>query len=528
MDKAHASDRIDESHKRQPSHNLLPEELHKPTGFRWPLKAGNGESFVPNLTLFDGSNHEAKGPSGGDGKHQALGKSAPAHGDARSLNAGKSQQPDGNHSEHHQAAWTVGKGETLYGKAERMLHAEGKPNAHYSPEQVRAEVVANAERNHWVKGADAAISPEDKQRRSQFDSYLKDGNASHLPKDLNGMVHKSMNEPESDGKNGPAIDATKDPARKSNSKPNQESGKADPKGGSHDGNGADSKERKSQPDEPTGQKVTDLKGRVCAVQPKGDQFPSLDGKASHGCGYRSPDDAKHPENKELADIFSKGKESTVNIDVDMGRGHGGGKGSGVIIGKSEDGSKVYVATDNHVASPEINRHGAPAKRREVTMPDGKHYPAQLALKDPKHDRAVLSVDVGPGNADKYQAAAFSDKPGEKGDGVVLGFPDDSRSVYASPAKLGGVMKADQLFGGPGDLLKGEQANRPQMYMPKTHTEEGVSGGPIFNSEGKVVGLLEGGGKGNPRTGKHEYWSYGNPTSRAEVENWLAQIKAQAK
>lgn len=82
-----------------------------------------------------------------------------------------------------------------------------------------------------------------------------------------------------------------------------------------------------------------------------------------------------------------------------------------------------------------------------------------------------------------------------------------------------------MFRGEGDLLPGEQRNRQQLDMPKTHTEEGVSGAPIFNSRGQAVGLLEGGGKFNPMTGKREFWSYGNPTTKAEVQNWLAQIQA---
>jgi S1-C subfamily serine protease len=481
MEKLHEIDRHQDA---PPAHNNLHvEEMHKPSNFHWPMSAGTGENFVPHLTLHDGGQPI-------DGKSLNASKGIAAHHDAAAA------KPDAAHheSQDKSAAWTVKKGETLYGKAEQELHAHGKPNAHYSPEDIRKEVAANAERNNWMKSADSAHSPDEQHRRAQFDAYVKDGKASHLPKDLNGMVHKSNQE-----EIKPAIG----PEGKASPKPVQDGSKA---AAAH-----------QTPE------ITDINGHACKVQPTGEQIPTLSQKAN-GCEYRDPSDPKHPENKDLANVVNRGKESTVGIDVRTGP-HAGGSGTGVIIGHSQDGSKVYVATDNHVASPEVNPGGEKAKSREVTMPDGKHYPAQLALKEPGTDRAVLAVEVGAGNADKYRAAEFGDKPGEKGKGVILGFPRDSHTLYASPATLNGEIGSNQMFHGEGGMLKGEKANRLQIDMPKTHTEEGVSGAPIFNHQGQVIGLLEGGSKINPSTQKHEYWSYGNPTTKSEVQNWLTQIQA---
>jgi Trypsin-like peptidase domain len=481
-----------------PQNNLHMEELHKPSNFRWPVAAGTGESFLPHLTLHDGGKPVAGKPSESRGI-------AP-HSDAPASKP-KSDAPDPNAPE-KSSGWTVHKGETLYGKAEHELRSHGKPDAHYSPEDVRKEVLANAERNNWIKGGDAAHSPDEQHRRAQFEAYVKDGKTSHLPKDLNGMVHKSNQDAVK-----PDADAEGKPAKK----PTEEGGKVTPD------NKPTDKPAVTPPAAPHPSKVTDIDGRACKVQPTGEQIPTLADKAK-GCEYRDPADPKHPENKELADLVKRGKESTVEINVRTGP-HDGGKGSGVIIGHSKDGSKVYVATDNHVASPEVNPGGSKAKSREVVMPDGKTYPAQLALKEPGTDRAVLAVDVGAGNADKFKAAEFGDNPGEKGKGVILGFPKDSDSLYAAPANLNGEVRSNRMFGGGDGLLPGEQHNRPQIDMPKTHTEEGVSGAPIFNSRGQAIGLLEGGYNRNPMTGKREFWSYGNPTTKAEVENWLAQIQA---
>jgi len=472
-----------------PAHNNLHvEELHKPSNFRWPLSAGTGESFVPHLTLHDGGQPI-------EGKYQGERKGAAPE-------TAHASGPD------KSAAWTVHKGETLYGKAKQELRAHGKPDSHYSPEDIRKEVAHNAERNHWMKSADSAHTPEEQHRRAQFDAYVKDGKTSHLPKDLNGMVHKSYQDEakpaaEPDGKalpkpspDGKVLPPEKKPPEKAEVTP---PGTQEPS------------------------KVTALDGKACKVQPTGEQIPTLADKTK-GCEYRDPTDPKHPENKDFADIVKRGKESTVEINVRTGP-HDGGKGSGVIIGHSKDGSKVYVATDNHVASPEVNPGGAKAKERKVTMPDGKEYPAQLALKEPGTDRAVLAVDVGAGNADKYKAAEFSDNPGEKGKGVVLGFPLDSHSMYASPAKLNGEVDSTTISGGAPDTLPGEKRHRPQIDMPETHTEEGVSGGPIFNKQGQAVGLLGGGDKFNPMTGEKKYWSYGTPTTKAKVQKWLAQIQS---
>jgi hypothetical protein len=510
-----------------PPSSLYIPELSKPSNFRWPIAAGTGAEFLPHLTLHDGGKPVAGNPreSRGIAPHSDAVASKPKP-DATHPNA--PEKPSG---------WTVHKGETLYGKAEHELRSHGKPDAHYSPEDVRKEVVANAERNNWIKSADSAHSPEEQQRRLQFEAYAKDGKTSHLPKDLNGMVHKSNQDavkPDADAEGKPAEGGKAAPDNKPaegggkvtpDNKPTEEGGKVTPNKNPSEEGGKVTPDTKptDKPAEPHLSKVTDIDGRACKVQPTGEQIPTLADKAK-GCEYRDPADPKHPENKELADLVKRGKESTVEINVRTGP-HDGGKGSGVIIGHSKDGSKVYVATDNHVASPEVNPGGSKAKSREVVMPDGKTYPAQLALKEPGTDRAVLSVDVGAGNADKFKAAEFGDNPGEKGKGVILGFPKDSDSLYAAPANLNGEVRSNRMFGGEGNLLPGEQRNRQQLDLPKTHTEEGVSGAPIFNSRGQVVGLLEGGNTINPITNKREFWSYGNPTTNAEVQNWLAQIQA---
>ncbi len=253
--------------------------------------------------------------------------------------------------------------------------------------------------------------------------------------------------------------------------------------------------------------VTDLKGKVCKAQPEAGQIPTLEsGKGKTGCDYKPSDPT-----------YEEGAKHTVHISVTDRSGQGG-TGSGVIIGSNEKGDRVYIATDNHVANPQVAMPGVKVAARQVEMPDGKKYDAKVEIADPAHDRAVLSVDVGAGGAAAYKPANIAEQPDEKGTGAVLGYPLNTKSLYESPANFDGTRSAAEIFGGKKNLLPGEDPNRRLIWMPQTHTEEGNSGGPVFNSKNEVVGLLEGG-----KNEKKGNVSYANPLTASEVKEWLKQL-----
>jgi serine protease Do len=135
-------------------------------------------------------------------------------------------------------------------------------------------------------------------------------------------------------------------------------------------------------------------------------------------------------------------------------------GSGFII--SEDG---YILTNNHVV--------ADADEIKVTLSDKKAYAARLVGRDEKTDLAVLKIDadhdlptVKLGDSDKLEVGDWL---------IAIGNPFGlARTVTA------GIVSARGRVIGSGpydDFIQTDASINP-----------GNSGGPLFNAEGKVVGI----------------------------------------
>ena len=135
-------------------------------------------------------------------------------------------------------------------------------------------------------------------------------------------------------------------------------------------------------------------------------------------------------------------------------------GTGFILNK--DG---YIATNNHVV--------ADAGKVTVTMYDGRELPAKVVGTDPDTDLAVLKVD-----SDKplpYVEFADSDKV-RVGDPVI---------AIGNPFGLGdsvtaGIVSAEHRVIGAGRFDDFMQIDAP--------INQGNSGGPTFDLEGKVIGI----------------------------------------
>jgi serine protease Do len=135
-------------------------------------------------------------------------------------------------------------------------------------------------------------------------------------------------------------------------------------------------------------------------------------------------------------------------------------GSGFII--SSDG---IVVTNNHVVGE--------SKKIEITLKDGSHFPARLLGKDDKTDLAVLKISadrplptVGWGDSDKMRV----------GDWVV---------AVGNPFGLAGTATAGIVSSRGRDLGAGPYDDFIQIDAP---LNSGNSGGPLFNSDGQVVGV----------------------------------------
>jgi len=135
-------------------------------------------------------------------------------------------------------------------------------------------------------------------------------------------------------------------------------------------------------------------------------------------------------------------------------------GSGFIVDPSG-----YVVTNNHVIDG--------AKDIEVTLNDGKEYPAKLIGTDPKTDLALLKVDAGR----PLPAVPFGNSDETKiGDWVL---------AVGNPFGLGGTVTAGIISARGRDIDNGPYDDFLQIDAA---INQGNSGGPTFDEQGEVVGI----------------------------------------
>jgi len=145
-------------------------------------------------------------------------------------------------------------------------------------------------------------------------------------------------------------------------------------------------------------------------------------------------------------------------------------GSGFII--SKDG---LVVTNQHVA----NRH---AKKCVISLPDGSQYEAEVIGADELADLALLKIKadrefpaVEFGNSDSVLVGEWS---------LAVGNPFGLFET-AKPSVTVGVVSAINRDFRP-------NPNEPRVYMDMIQTDaainRGNSGGPLVDSEGKVIGV----------------------------------------
>ena len=135
-------------------------------------------------------------------------------------------------------------------------------------------------------------------------------------------------------------------------------------------------------------------------------------------------------------------------------------GSGFII--SADG---HVVTNNHVIEH--------ADEIEVILSDGTRYPAKVKGRDPKTDLALLELESD--ESLPYVELGDSDDA-QVGDWVV---------AVGNPFGLGGTVTAGIISARGRDIQSGPFDDFLQIDAP---INRGNSGGPLFDTEGRVVGI----------------------------------------
>ena len=153
-----------------------------------------------------------------------------------------------------------------------------------------------------------------------------------------------------------------------------------------------------------------------------------------------------------------------------GGGNGGGRraprraqslGSGFIID-----SAGIVVTNNHVI--------AQADEIKVRLQDDTEFEATLLGRDPKTDIAVLKINPGK---TKLTAVSFGDSDKLRvGDWVV---------AIGNPFGLGGTVTAGIVSARGRDINQGPYDD---FIQTDASINKGNSGGPLFNLDGKVIGI----------------------------------------
>lgn len=145
-------------------------------------------------------------------------------------------------------------------------------------------------------------------------------------------------------------------------------------------------------------------------------------------------------------------------------------GSGFII--SEDG---LVVTNEHVAS-------ANAKKIVVSLPEGSQYEAEVVGADELADVSLLKIKADK----KFPFIEFGNS-----DNVIVG---EWAVAIGNPFGLFKTAQPSVTVGVVSALHRDFRPNpdKPRVYMDMIQTDaainSGNSGGPLINSEGKVIGV----------------------------------------
>lgn len=160
------------------------------------------------------------------------------------------------------------------------------------------------------------------------------------------------------------------------------------------------------------------------------------------------------------------RSSVVRIDGQAPSCSRALEGSGFVV------TPGRVVTNAHVV--------AGTRSVQVTVDGTKKYSAQVVYFDPQTDVAVLEV---PGlQAKPLRVVMGGAKPGDAG--FVLGYPGGGPLTLSSSR-----VRSQQTLEGR-NIYRDSQVRR-DVYLLRGQVRPGNSGGPVFDREGNVVGVIFG-------------------------------------
>ena len=150
------------------------------------------------------------------------------------------------------------------------------------------------------------------------------------------------------------------------------------------------------------------------------------------------------------------------------QGNGGGNGAPVVQGQGSGfiiDAEGHVVTNNHVIDG--------ADEITVILSDGKRYAAKLRGRDPKTDLALLKIEA----EDDLPHVAFGNSDAARvGDWVI---------AVGNPFGLGGTVSAGIVSARGRDI---QSASVVDFLQVDAAINRGNSGGPLLDTEGRVVGI----------------------------------------
>ena len=183
--------------------------------------------------------------------------------------------------------------------------------------------------------------------------------------------------------------------------------------------------------------------------------------AAASCSTAAADTLKERQDK-ISAAVSKTRPAVVAI---QSRGKlGMGSGSGVIV--SADGLILTAAHVVDAAGGEEGEGGAV----DVVLPDGRQVKGKVLGRDRNRDSAMVQIEEGKDWPFAEPARADSVEKGEWC--IAMGHPGGFDIQRGAPVRVGRLWKA----------------NDKAFYRSDCTVSGGDSGGPLFDLEGRVIGI----------------------------------------
>ena len=236
---------------------------------------------------------------------------------------------------------------------------------------------------------------------------------------------------------------------------------------------------RSEIDEKYSQKIDDLNKTVADLQNQiNNMSSSIDSSQTQSTSlYTSIAPIGETAIEEISEVV-KPSIVTIVVSVPSARYQSGffyytvggvtSSGSGIIL--DTDG---YIVTNYHVVSYYDSYDNVTI---DVTLSDGREYPAQFIGGDKNNDLAVIKVD----NAENLVPAKFGVSSDLKVGAVVLAIGNPLGIEFAGSVTLGIVSALDRTID--------KENTADSMIQTDAAINPGNSGGALVNTKGEVVGI----------------------------------------